>query len=173
MDKEQIKEFTEKDYEKSESLFKKQLDKAKDVLNDEEKINKLLIDAEKKIKKASKIDLNIKLAPGLEKAVEGGVQYLGDTLSYVPVFIDLVYNYVKKKYTEAPVGTVVAIVAALIYFVSPIDLIPDFIPGAGFVDDAGVILFCLHLVKNDLDDFKEWRTENGIEPSSIEEKPSK
>ena len=163
MGKERIEEFTEKDYEKSGVLLEKQIDKAEETLNNEEKINKLLIDAEKKIKKASKINLNIKIVPGLGKAIEGGVQYLGETLSYVPVFIDLVYNYIKKKYTDIPVGSIISIVAALIYFVSPIDLIPDFIPGMGLIDDAGVILFCLNLVKSDLDDFKKWRTENGIE----------
>lgn len=36
-------------------------------------------------------------------------------------------------------------VAALLYFISPIDLIPDLIIGPGQLDDAAVILFALSL----------------------------
>lgn len=159
MDKEK-KEFTEEKYERAQKLYEKQLGNAKRILNDEEKINKLLIDAEEKIKKASDVDLNIKVAPGLSEKIGLGIKYLGETLAYVPLFIDLVYNFIRKIYTKVPTGTIVSIVAALIYFVSPIDLVPDFIPGVGLVDDAGVILFCLFLVKQDLDEFKAWRDGN-------------
>ncbi len=50
---------------------------------------------------------------------------------------------------------------ALIYFVSPVDLIPDMIPGVGYVDDAAVIAFALTMVGDDLEDYKNWRTEAG------------
>ncbi len=39
--------------------------------------------------------------------------------------------------------TMVAIVAALIYIASPIDLVPDFIPIAGWMDDGAVFYFLL------------------------------
>lgn len=47
------------------------------------------------------------------------------------------------------------ILAGLIYAVSPIDLIPDFLPG-GFVDDAVVIGWVLKTVHVELDAFREW-----------------
>ena len=40
------------------------------------------------------------------------------------------------------------------YALSPIDLIPDFIPLVGYVDDAAVIAACLAMVREDLARFK-------------------
>lgn len=39
------------------------------------------------------------------------------------------------------------IIGALGYFILPIDLIPDFIPAAGFADDIAALTACLHTVK--------------------------
>lgn len=40
---------------------------------------------------------------------------------------------------------------------SPIDLIPDFIPVVGYVDDALVVAACLAMVESDLEIYKEWK----------------
>ena len=58
-------------------------------------------------------------------------------------------------------GTIVAVLGALIYFVSPIDLIPDNIPGAGYIDDGVVITVCLKMVDSDLQEYRIWREQNG------------
>jgi uncharacterized membrane protein YkvA (DUF1232 family) len=39
-----------------------------------------------------------------------------------------------------------AIYAGLAYFIVPFDLVPDFVPGIGFTDDAGTLLFTLFAV---------------------------
>ena len=71
----------------------------------------------------------------------------------------MVRAYVMKEYTEIPLGSIVAVTAALLYFLSPIDIIPDTIPGVGLVDDAAVIGICLKLVNDDLLDYKKWRAQ--------------
>ena len=110
--------------------------KAEKVLNNNKKLDKVLTRTEKK--------LNL-------------LPVVGTSLAMIPSMISLVRSYTKKEYTEIPIGTIIAIVSALIYFVSPVDLIPDVIPVAGHLDDAAVVGACLALVKSDLDDYKEWR----------------
>jgi len=50
----------------------------------------------------------------------------------------------------------VLVTVGILYFVMPIDLIPDFIPVVGFVDDAGVIWAVVKQIKTDLDNFLAW-----------------
>ena len=114
--------------------------KAENILNDEDKMERFLQRLEKKL---------------------SNIPALGGALSEVPVMISLVKSYIRKEYTELPAGTVIAVISALIYFLSPVDLIPDFIPGVGLLDDAAVVALCLSQVKSDLDEYKEWRAANG------------
>lgn len=49
----------------------------------------------------------------------------------------------------------VLVVAAVVYLVSPLDLIPDFLPG-GLLDDAAIVAFVVGMVESELLDFMEW-----------------
>jgi uncharacterized membrane protein YkvA (DUF1232 family) len=51
------------------------------------------------------------------------------------------------------------IVAAIIYFVTPFDAVPDFIPWLGFTDDLTFVLFVLARVREELDKFVGWEEE--------------
>lgn len=69
----------------------------------------------------------------------------------------LVGDYWNGNYRQVPWKTIAAVVGALLYVLMPLDLIPDFIPVAGFLDDAGVIAACLALVSDDLVDYEKWK----------------
>ena len=47
-------------------------------------------------------------------------------------------------------------VAALIYFLNPVDLIPDALIGIGFIDDVAVIGAVVNAIRKDLDGFVSW-----------------
>ncbi|MBE5808892.1 MAG: DUF1232 domain-containing protein, partial [Clostridiales bacterium] len=47
---------------------------------------------------------------------------IGDKLAAIPVFVSMIRSYVRKEYTVLPVSSAVAILAALLYFLSPVDL---------------------------------------------------
>ena len=68
----------------------------------------------------------------------------------------LVSAWVKGEYTEVSLKTILLVIAAIIYFVNPFDVIPDFIPGVGYLDDAVVIIFVINSIRGDLDKFLKW-----------------
>jgi len=57
--------------------------------------------------------------------------------------------------------TIVSLAAALLYIMSPIDLMPDFIPGIGLIDDAAVLALVLHSIAQDLAAFRVWEQNRG------------
>lgn len=60
-----------------------------------------------------------------------------------------------------PWKTVGALTAALAYFLSPFDAIPDWIPLAGFIDDAAVFTLVFGAAEADLRRYCQWR---GLDP---------
>jgi len=62
----------------------------------------------------------------------------------------------RGAYPVVPWRTIILGVAALIYFVDPFDLVPDFIPVVGYLDDATVIAFVIESIRRDLDKFLAW-----------------
>ena len=129
--------LTEKQAKKE---YEKGLKKAEILLADPDKLEKFLQKLERKLNK---------------------IPVMGETFSMVPTMISLVRSYVKKEYTEVPLGTIVGIISALIYILSPIDLIPDGIPVAGFTDDVAVLLICLKAgAEDDITEYQKWRFAN-------------
>lgn len=71
----------------------------------------------------------------------------------------LLFRFVRawalREYLDVPTRSIFWAIFAIIYFVSPIDLIPDFLPG-GYIDDIFVIAYVVRKIKVDLDKFSEW-----------------
>jgi uncharacterized membrane protein YkvA (DUF1232 family) len=124
--------------------FQQAKSKAEEYARDPEKAKKLIDEAMKKAKGKNK-------GP------------LGEVWRYLTALIRLTRAYFSKQYTDVPWQTIVLAIAALIYFVSPIDLIPDFIPVVGFVDDVAVISFVVASIKADLDNFLEWEDDQKMD----------
>lgn len=68
----------------------------------------------------------------------------------------MVRLWMRREYSDVPWMSIVLITAGVIYFVSPVDAIPDFIPLIGFTDDATVISAVIASIARDLDRFLEW-----------------
>lgn len=119
------------DFEKIKKGYSK---KADDYINNKDKAKKLVDEAREKAKK------------------KGPLEELWDEIQ---LLFGIVSDWATGKYTEIPTGSIIAIIIGLLYFVSPIDLIPDFLPG-GLIDDAMVLGLVIAQVKSDLNKYKEW-----------------
>jgi uncharacterized membrane protein YkvA (DUF1232 family) len=92
---------------------------------------------------------------------------LDEVWSSLSAFFRLIRAVVRREYTEMPWHRLVLIVAGLLYFVTPIDLIPDFILGLGYLDDVAVIAWVIKAVQADLDAFVTWESARArAEPKS-------
>ena len=134
------------DYQKELNKYKL---KAQNIIKDSDKLEDLIRSAEERLKT---------------------IPTVGEGLSYIPTFLDMLRSYVAGEYKEIPTGTLIAITAMLLYYISPIDLIPDFIPVLGIMDDAALVIAGLTLVKSDLDIYKNWRKHK---PIDVTAKPKK
>jgi uncharacterized membrane protein YkvA (DUF1232 family) len=82
----------------------------------------------------------------------------GETWPYLLAMVRLVRDYQRAEYRDIAAAKLLIIIAAIIYFVSPFDVIPDWIPVLGHIDDAFVITLALKSVRADLDTFMAWET---------------
>lgn len=73
------------------------------------------------------------------------------------LFVGLVKDYSQGNYRDIPYKTISAVVLGLLYILNPIDIIPDFIPVIGYIDDALIIAFCLKMVEKDLQKYQAWK----------------
>ena len=122
-----------------ESSIKEYISKAKKIINDDEKLKKLIEDVLKKLKEISS-----------DKKTSAK---LNDSLR---LFIRIINAYTSKEYTYVPWKTICLIVAGLIYFIYPVDLIPDFIPVSGLIDDVALIAWIYESIQDDIEKFLEW-----------------
>lgn len=67
----------------------------------------------------------------------------------------LVKAWVLGEYRSTPRKVILWAILAILYFLSPLDAIPDIFPG-GYLDDIAVISFILKRIKDDLDKFRDW-----------------
>ena len=82
---------------------------------------------------------------------------LGKFWSELKLLYELVNDYRKGVYREIPWKSITFIVGTLIYVLTPIDLIPDFIAVFGLSDDAAVVALCLKVINEDLQTYKQWK----------------
>jgi len=71
------------------------------------------------------------------------------------------------EYKGIPSSTLVGGVAVLIYFITPIDLIPDMIPVIGLLDDATLLAWFMTSIKVELDKYKEWEMTRPIKVEPV------
>lgn len=64
--------------------------------------------------------------------------------------------------------TTFILILAIVYTISPVDLIPDFLVGIGVVDDMGVLAIFLKLLKGELDRFLDWEADTVAQDKAVD-----
>ena len=78
-------------------------------------------------------------------------------LEELGTMLHLVQAWARGEYSGVSKANLLLIVGAVVYFLMPTDLVPDFIAGLGFVDDAAVIAWVVGTVSDELAKFSAWR----------------
>jgi uncharacterized membrane protein YkvA (DUF1232 family) len=94
-------------------------------------------------------------------ALQGRGGALGAVRRDAEALVRMAREVVAGRYRALPKRSLIAIVAALIYFLDPLDVIPDFLPLFGFADDAAVLLWVASRMRKDLDAFVRWEVGQG------------
>ena len=74
----------------------------------------------------------------------------------------LVRAYANGSYREISPASIGLVVAGILYFVTPLDLVPDAIPGAGLLDDVTVLAFVIARLEGELARFTAWERADAI-----------
>ena len=135
--------FEEKYQEKYYDKFEK---KAEKIIENTERTTQLINEAMEKVKKVSK----------------GPVEDVWENLL---IFFDLLRDWLKGNYKNVPLGSVIMITASIIYFLTPFDIIPDFIIGLGYLDDLSIISYTFKQIQADIDRYLVWKSVKDINSS--------
>lgn len=80
--------------------------------------------------------------------------------------VRLVRAYAGGEYRQIKTGTVVSGLAVLLYVLSPIDLVPDFIPVVGWLDDLSLVSWFVGKFAEELARFRAWEGAAAEQPAS-------
>jgi uncharacterized membrane protein YkvA (DUF1232 family) len=121
------------------AIFKKFLGTAEGYIKQPTRMKKLLTDAYQKASQKNEV---------------GTLAH--EAWETLQTMFRLIKASISGEYTGVPGTTVAAAVAVLVYFLSPIDLIPDFIPVLGLLDDVALVAWFSTTLKHEMDKFHEW-----------------
>ena len=121
------------------AAFRRATADAESYARNPERLRKLLVEAREKIN-------HIPRGP------------FAETWPYLMAMIRLIRAYHQNEYRDIAPSNLHIVIAAINYFVSPFDIIPDSVPVFGHLDDAMIVRLALKPVGADLDTFMAWET---------------
>ena len=77
-------------------------------------------------------------------------------LEDVQLLARMVRDYLRGNYREIPWAAISSGAFAILYAVNPFDLMPDFIPGMGYLDDLAIVALVIRSIQSDLEAYRVW-----------------
>ncbi|MGI9294375.1 MAG: YkvA family protein [Pseudomonadales bacterium] len=120
-------------------IYQEALKRAKEYLDNPDKLDNLLNKASDKSKRRNGT--------------------LRDVWDKLVLLLELLRQYRSGDYREVSTRSIMLVIASLLYFVIPVDMIPDFLFGFGYLDDIALFGWTITAIKDDLDKFELWLLE--------------
>src|SRR5690606_29339873 len=77
------------------------------------------------------------------------------------IMIGMLKDFKNGIYPQVPWFTIATAVLALLYILNPLDVIPDFIPGLGYIDDMAILSIGMGWIETDLHRYLDWKIQEG------------
>lgn len=119
---------------------------------DRETVEKILRDGVRRVK-TSDVGRAVRKSPALRRLIRGPLADLAEDLN---TLVAMIKDYISGDYRTVPQRTILAAAVAILYVLDPLDLIPDFIPGIGLLDDAAVVGFVIRQLQSDIQAYRSW-----------------
>lgn len=105
------------------------------------------------------------LVSASRKQANAGGDKLREMRVQLTTAIALFNAWLVGDYRQVSNKTLVILLAALLYFVMPLDVVPDFLLGWGLIDDAAVLSYAFLQLRTEIAAFQVWREQNQSDES--------
>lgn len=135
-------EHADENYVSNSSKFKNLVEKAKYFIQNPEKINEVITEAYNKATN------------------ESGNRTIKEMWGKLLTLFRMVKAHFNGSYTELGQTKVMMGIGIVLYFILPFDVVPDFIPLVGYMDDASLLAWFIKTYAKEVDKFQKWESNN-------------
>jgi len=123
------------------------------------KVDKIISKAENAVSSNQKMQTILTLAKDKLDELQHDEKLPHHFLKGLRLIAAMIKDHFSGNYKAFSGSTIFMFVLGLVYFVTPTDLIPDFIPVLGFTDDIALILYIFKKFGEDIKAYRKWREE--------------
>ncbi len=138
-----MEELNKEQINKLDKTLEDSIHKAEELIKDKHKTEETIDEAIKKVNK-----------------VEEEKRIFDKIWDELPFMFSMAKDWITGKYKDVSFTTMITILGGIIYFLSPIDIIPDFIPIIGYLDDLYILSTVIDRVKEEIEKYKLWKKIN-------------
>ncbi|MGB0949851.1 MAG: YkvA family protein, partial [Marinirhabdus sp.] len=106
------------------------------------------------------VEVVLKNQENIDKKFSGG-NSLSKYAKLGSIMMNMLKDIKHGGYKNIPWFTIATVVFALLYILNPLDVVPDFIPGLGYIDDVAVLTIGVGWIESDLHRYLSWKVEQG------------
>lgn len=114
-------------------------ERSKDYINNNEKIKSLLETVREKLQR-----------------VQQDSDERNTFISHLKMVVRMIQSHFNGSYPSFSRKSILLLIFSLVYFITPVDLIPDFVPALGFTDDISILYLVLKNIGEDIERYRNW-----------------